>query len=815
MLKRPKIREIAENLSNGSDTQGEHHLEQEQKKGLKKYIIRYMKCVKVLLADHKDQRIANLVNQQDVEGNTPLHYAVTNWPRNIAMELLKFGADMCIRNKKDKMPIRHISKDDIEGLLDEHCMKSLGFDVFDGPQLDTDADEEDDHESFKEMMDGYEPRFMTNINQSPVKFDFGMLVPRKCSSQGIRNKEDGFEENLENERIFKGNNEQEMLVLSELSYSKAHRDLVTHPVIKMFVWMKWNKVSRYYHRVLRMEFLLMYVMTWYIFNQFGGVTFENTPFEPVKVSNISNDQEFCTYHVEKFKIINEHHTYGKLEQLNISQRLQYYFAAFHGDLEINETTESNITLYKSKSTDGHLHPLHHHYLHFSYVAFLPIAAILIYWLIMDAKQLLGAPNHRDGRTKEGKTFMGTVIPLGGDLVNLLLIVVIIAFSDGVLWFVIGYIFINILFREVVQIIVSPQNYFTKLTNWGDMLVLALICLVVYVPNKYIKDPMYFTLTPDDVNLMCNSTSNEPWKDTKIGLDFDVSVKRYLSGFLIVLLWTRFTFDVARDPGKKTEMFNKYSLMYQRVASSFLKLLIIYACFIISFSLGFYVMFHNDVGNQRLTMNGNSLTSYVFFDTPFQSFIKSMAMFIGEVDFNNIPIGVPYARRDGDMSVTLGYAFYLLFIFMVVMVLMNLLNGLAVTDITEIIKESEILHQISMIDILYDFEEMSLRNKEGLERVSRIFPFIQPVLLRLLDISKELLLFESGNKTEIFQEESSYPKPDLPNRNLNLPLGLGRFGKKGAFGYVGNERILSKAKIILLNNNKSKIEERKMQISKYN
>ena len=345
-----------------------------------------------------------------------------------------------------------------------------------------------------------------------------------------------------------------------------------------------------------------------------------------------------------------------------------------------------------------------------------------------------------------------------------------------------------------------------------MLVLTLICLVVYVPNTYIKDPMYFTLTPDDVNLMCNSTSNEPWKDTKIGLDFDVSVKRYLSGFLIVLLWTRFTFDVARDPGKKTEMFNKYSLMYQRVASSFLKLLIIYACFIISFSLGFYVMFHNDVGNQRLHMNGDSLTSYVFFDTPFQSFIKSMAMFIGEVDFNNIPIGVPYARRDGDMSVTLGYVFYLLFIFMVVMVLMNLLNGLAVTDITEIIKESEILHQISMIDILYEFEEMSLRNKEGLERVSKIFPFMRPVLLRLLDISKELLLFESGNKIEIFQEESSHPKPDLPTRNLNLPLGLGRFGKKGAFGYVGNERILSKAKIILLNNNKSKIQERKMQMT---
>ena len=118
----------------------------------------------------------------------------------------------------------------------------------------------------------------------------------------------------------------------------------------------------------------------------------------------------------------------------------------------------------------------------------------------------------------------------------------------------------------------------------------------------------------------------------------------------------------------------------------------------------------------------------------------------------------------------------------------------------------------MIDILYDIEDMSLRNKEGLERVSKIFPFIKPVLLRLLDISKELLLFESGNKTEVFQEESSHPRTDLPTRTLNLPLGLGRFGKKGAFGYVGNERILSKAKIILLNNNKSKMEERKMQMT---
>ena len=44
--------------------------------------------------------------------------------------------------------------------------------------------------------------------------------------------------------------------------------------------------------------------------------------------------------------------------------------------------------------------------------------------------------------------------------------------------------------------------------------------------------------------------------------------------------------------------------------------------------------------------------------------------------------------------------------MVVMVMMNLLNGLAVTDVAEIIRLSEILHQISMIEILTDAEELA-------------------------------------------------------------------------------------------------------------
>ena len=120
------------------------------------------------------------------------------------------------------------------------------------------------------------------------------------------------------------------------------------------------------------------------------------------------------------------------------------------------------------------------------------------------------------------------------------------------------------------------------------------------------------------------------------------------------------------------------------------------------------MFHNDLGEDTLKVE--SLSSYVFFNTPYEALVKTVAMMVGEIDFNNMPIGIQYAMRDGNISTSLCYIFFLVFIFMMVMVLMNLLNGLAVSDIDGIIKSSKILHQKQMIRILADFEEKTIINK---------------------------------------------------------------------------------------------------------
>ena len=56
--------------------------------------------------------------------------------------------------------------------------------------------------------------------------------------------------------------------------------------------------------------------------------------------------------------------------------------------------------------------------------------------------------------------------------------------------------------------------------------------------------------------------------------------------------------------------------------------------------------------------------YPFFDTLDLSVVKTFTMFVGELEFGDLPIETP-----------VGYLFFLAFIFLIVVVMMNLLNGL--------------------------------------------------------------------------------------------------------------------------------------------
>ena len=62
----------------------------------------------------------------------------------------------------------------------------------------------------------------------------------------------------------------------------------------------------------------------------------------------------------------------------------------------------------------------------------------------------------------------------------------------------------------------------------------------------------------------------------------------------------------------------------------------YAFFLAAFGLGFYIMLHNDISPKDISSNDNS-SEYVFFDSPWLALVKTSTMFIGELEFSDIPI----------------------------------------------------------------------------------------------------------------------------------------------------------------------------------
>ena len=84
---------------------------------------------------------------------------------------------------------------------------------------------------------------------------------------------------------------------------------------------------------------------------------------------------------------------------------------------------------------------------------------------------------------------------------------------------------------------------------------------------------------------------------------------------------------------------------------------------------------------------------------FFSLTKSLAMFVGELEFSDIPFsGNPIST-----------VLFIAFIFFIVVVLMNLLNGLAVSDITIIRDEAEVLSLKSQVDLISYWESILLND----------------------------------------------------------------------------------------------------------
>ena len=82
----------------------------------------------------------------------------------------------------------------------------------------------------------------------------------------------------------------------------------------------------------------------------------------------------------------------------------------------------------------------------------------------------------------------------------------------------------------------------------------------------------------------------------------------------------------------------------------------YSFFVVAFALGFYIMLHKD-----FIRDDKEDDEYPFFNQAWHAMVKTTIMFVGEIEFGDLPI---------DMDSWMSFLFLLSFVFLIIVVLMN-------------------------------------------------------------------------------------------------------------------------------------------------
>merc|ERR1712241_1278496 len=193
--------------------------------------------------------------------------------------------------------------------------------------------------------------------------------------------------------------------------------------------------------------------------------------------------------------------------------------------------------------------------------------------------------------------------------------------------------------------------------------------------------------------------------------------RNVAAIAILLSWSRMITLIGKHP--KNNHLNIYVTMFFKVLWSFFSFLSWYGLFIIAFGLSFFIMLHEDVKiRQNNQDHDDGDDKYEYFNTTFLSVVKTMTMFVGELEFSDIPINLDSALMP------VNFIFFLSFVFLIVVVLMNLLNGLAVSDTGAIQEQAEIYSYLSRVETISYLESVLLGDPfDFLSHVPRFLSFL--------------------------------------------------------------------------------------------
>lgn len=334
----------------------------------------------------------------------------------------------------------------------------------------------------------------------------------------------------------------------------------------------------------------------------------------------------------------------------------------------------------------------------------------------------------------------------------------------ILWYLNSILLLILFLRECLQFGIAPRRYFFSLENWLEVSLIGLIGALLFYG----------------------------------GFGCNVTTKRHIAAIVIVLSWSELITMIGRHP--KLSTYNIYVTMFYRVISTFIKFLLWYSLFIVAFALGFYILLHRDDGHEP------EEDEYTFFNFIGLCLVKTFTMFVGELEFSDLPIDTP-----------VGYLFFLAFIFLIVVVMMNLLNGLAVSDTGVIRQEAEINSYICQVEVISYIESMLLGDPFNFLSNWPSFVWLRRIpscslgntLYRVPSLRKIFHKLTGAGGILLFYEHLPDKKVEFyPNHEVPFCGCLGR-EENDAHGYDFHPSIMEAAKAVALGKIRAKdsIEQR--------
>ena len=239
---------------------------------------------------------------------------------------------------------------------------------------------------------------------------------------------------------------------------------------------------------------------------------------------------------------------------------------------------------------------------------------------------------------------------------------ILIFGEKLILYALIVLTLMLIVREFFQLTVSLRRYIVSPENWIEVSVLVLTVMIVHPDTDVNTEDLKKHLSAIAIVLS--------WAEAITLIGKHPKLTRYEIEFhqlFVYIFWGKYKIQLLY----LCIFFHRYNVyvhMFYKVMGTFFFFLIWFVLFIVAFGLGFYIMLHKDPGDV-------GEDEMVFFNKPWTALVKTSTMFVGELEFSDIPIDLNIGDTDqANHLAPLAYLFFLSFVFLIVVVLMNLLNG---------------------------------------------------------------------------------------------------------------------------------------------